>query len=148
MSSMKTVDFTFDTITMWDWYDGIVRAIGSHQQRDYLIILAAWDISNARKAYVLVELDNNVASKMKKLEANSKNTTAKQETWNSFNRLFEEYLRSYKGVVYLTYAEPIASQKFSSIIVNSIHLQKLTNYDLEMTLTETACAFWFDLNNS
>jgi hypothetical protein len=82
-------------LTILDWYDGVVRAIGvdHKKQQQYLIILAAWDINTARRAYVLVELPTDIANEMTRLlEANSNDMAVKQKAWNSFNKHSIQYL--------------------------------------------------------
>ena len=135
-------------LTILDWYDGVVRAIGvdHKKQQQYLIILAAWDINTARRAYVLVELPTDIANEMTGLlEANSNDMAVKQKAWNSFNNIYDKYLCNYKGNLHLTLDKPNAGQQIASIIVDSTNLQRLTDYDIEKTLTETACTFWFNL---
>jgi hypothetical protein len=142
--SLPMINLLLKEIETLDWYDGLVRAIGIHEQKQYLLILAAWDIKNHRKAYVLLELDSLNANKMRALTLNFSDEKSKEKQWDSFNTTFDEYLCGFKGVVYLIIGEPTQGQNFSGKVISSSNLSKLINYDIEKVLTDEAVSFWLD----
>jgi hypothetical protein len=144
MSYTETRNFTFDEISVWDWYDGIVRATGTSLGRPYFITLAAWDSAGRRKAYLLSELHAGLADKLKSLEGETNDAETKQKTWDSFTRLFENYLQDYTGALYLSLEEPEVGREISSRSIDTKHLRTLRNYNVEMTVSEDACTYWFD----
>ena len=145
MSDTETRNFTFDEISVWDWYDGIVRATGVSLHQPYFIILAAWDMAARRKAYLLSDLPPGLAEDLKSLEVASQDSTTKQVTWDSFTQLFEGYLQARTGTLYLSFDEPEVGRVISSRLIDTKHLRTLRNYDVEQAISEEACTYWFDL---
>lgn len=145
MSCTETRSLTFDEISVWDLYDGVVRATGVSRQRHYFVTLAAWDIGNRRKIYLLSELHTSLADKLKGLEGGAQDPETKQERWNSFTQLFENYLRGYEGVLYISCDEPAVGQEISCRLIDTKHLRTLSDYDVEKAVSEAACIYWFGL---
>jgi hypothetical protein len=146
MVSGQTIEFVFDNVHVFDWYDGIARAIGIQQQEFYLIMLAAWDINKSRKAYVLVNLDKAIAKEIEKHTLENDDIKTKASRWNTINLALETYLNNYSGIVYLTFEEPQLGEPLSLQAINSMHLQKLLEYSIEKTLSPEAIDFWFSVD--
>src|SRR5882724_7127150 len=145
MSPLQTQVFVFEAISTFEWYDGIVRAVGSFDQKNFLIVLAAWDIRRNEKAYVFLEIDSGTAERMKHLSSGSEHGISKVKVWDSLNQLFEYCISNHKEPCYLAHDQPKAGEAVSTSILARANLDKLANYDLENALTEAACLFWFGL---
>lgn len=143
MSDTEKRNFTFEEISVWDWYDGIVRATGVFLRQHYFITLAAWDIPKRRKAYVLSHLPTGLAEELKSLENEPQDSASKHEIWDSFTQLFESYIKDYTGLLYLSFDEPQIGYEFASRIIDPKHFQTLRNYDVEKSVSEAACTYWF-----
>jgi len=142
---MERRDFVFDSVNVLDWYDGLVLAIGVHQQTDYLLILVAWDIESKCKAYVVLDLDSAIAKSMRQLTVSTPNLESKQQNWVTFNTILNDYLGDYQDEAYITVGEPNQGRKSSAKLISSVHLSNLKNYDIENALSEEAITLWLSL---
>ena len=143
--SSKPKYLVLNQIIILDWYDGIVRGIGEAQEGHYLLTLAAGDIAARRRTYVVIDLDQATREQMKLLADWQNKETSKPEEWVHFNRIFDEYLKSYSGVVYLLKEEPVEGRDLLLKPIALDHLKHLQHFDLDKAFSSTAQTFWFNL---
>ena len=141
MKLQKLETLRFDQISILEWHDGAVRGIGTQNRTVYLFILVAWDLVNARKAYVLLKLESVIADEMMRL-TDVRNTQATPETWNEFNKRFDEYIHNYRGECFITLEQPIARRTLGVARIYLKSLKKLRSYRVEKTVSTSAVRFW------
>lgn len=143
LSALERIYFVPDEISILEWYDGVIRGIARSQDKAYLFILAAWDLSNAKKAYVLIDVDIATAAEMKLLCNWKLGDRADEGKWQRFNEIFDEYLRNYNGPVYISNEVPKATRPIAITRITTDHLHELLDYDLEKIMDLKAQTLWF-----
>ncbi len=145
MLSSLIKQFLVDKMTILDWYDGIVRAIVSIQGQSYLLVLVAWDAGGLQKAFILTKLSLPFAATISRLALEANNESVKEERWSEFNNLLEKYMSDYWGELYLTYEEPRQGKVFSASAINTEHLRRVKEQNIESADSSEARDFWFTL---
>lgn len=145
MNPQKSEVLLFDGISVLEWYDGVVRGIGTHQGKYYLIVLVAWAADDRRRAFVVLSLDRNIGDEMTRLtRENDKEDQVRK--WDEFNRLFDTYVSTYNRDAYLLLKEPGEQTELSVVPISADCLGRLVPYNVENTLSVTATAFWFNIS--
>ena len=143
MSSPELIEIRFDNICVFDWYDGLVRAIGFKGDRAYLIILAAWDKKGELKIYLLIPLGGETARGLLELvEQCSRDLPSKQLLWDKLSDSVEMTLKNYQGNIYLSTREPTCEVNTLATVIVRSHLSKLSNYSYETLFEEDSIKYW------
>src|SRR5262245_56653907 len=147
MNDRKLRSLFLDTVHVLEWHDGLIRAIGTCQDEFYLIALVAWDLERATKAYLVLSLDRSTADEM--IKCTEKERDGTQITrWHSFNSLFDEYVSTYDGSVYLVQGlhvvckEIPVGKEIPLVERDQEDLKYLKRYDLEAAIRMEALARW------
>ncbi len=143
MSSSELMEIRFDNIRIFDWYDGLVRAIGFDGEWNYLIILVAWDKKSDLKIYLLVPLEMETAKRLLELvDQSSRDLPNKQLLWDKLSDGIERFLNNYQGNVYLSTNEPSCETKTLAKAILTSHLSKLSSYSSEKPFEEESIKYW------
>ena len=132
---------SFDSIHILEWHDGIVRAIGTGQERTYLLFLVAWDLKSGSRAYLLLQLPPNIANEIM-LSISEGQEGSQMDKWNRFNRLFDDFVANYRESVYLLLQEPVVGKDLPLRIRNKEDLKVLGTYNIEMVFRPEALTCW------
>ena len=143
MTENARKEFRFDKIDIFQWYDGMVRAVAASGEQYHLLILVAWDPATNKRTYVLINLEPNVAKQIERLN-NWQDEPELEGAWEQINELYRNSITSYDGPVYCLAEEPCAGKEFSAIRVPA-DLKELTNYELEQTMEPAAQNYWFNV---
>ena len=135
MDCLESTDIVLDQIKILDRYDGIVIATAIQQQKTYLILLAAWDLAGARKAFVLLDIQRSVEVEI--------NFCVGEKNWNRFKEILDGVLFGYNVDAYLTFDEPTVGKCVSFSRISPKELASLRNYDFESALTFESLTQWF-----
>jgi len=142
LKHMEEANLILDNITILEWYDGVVRAIGNIKDERFLIILVAWDMVTSQKLYILVKLNPELADEFVNELADDE---SKEERWEKFNFEFNDYMKKYNDIVYIVFGEPKETYSFIGKKIVSTYVKSLVNYEFENTLSDQAKDFWFNI---
>lgn len=143
MNSPELIEIRFDNIRTFDWYDGLVRAIGFNGELTYLIILVAWDKKSDLKTYILVPLEMETAKRLLELvDQSSYDSPNKELLWDKLSDSIKEFLENYQGHVYLSTCEPVCGVNTLVKVIVTSHLSQLSSYSCESSLGEDSIKYW------
>lgn len=124
---MKKEQIFFDEIEILEWYDGIVRGIGVGDGKSYLIVLASWDTAMNTRLYLVLDLDENTRQTFR---AKFENNASKEENWQAFAAVFDDFIKNYSGKVRSIQDEIIVGKKFQMESIHTELLDRIVPYDI------------------
>lgn len=133
---MNNKKVCLESINIIEWYDGVVRAIGKSGTENYLLVLIKWELAKNNRTYALFELDDNASSEFENCFAESSKET-KENMWKQFETLFDSFISSYKGEIYLLESEKDLNTKVEyqlSIENSKSFVLSVNKYDFEKVL--------------
>lgn len=132
----------FRKFQILEWYDGVTRAIGLVKGKEYMIILAAWDMESARKVFLVTEIKKSDADQMVYYLTYPKIPV---EGWDQFNEEFASYVRSYGGPVWALINGVIKeNEAYDLTEVDRKCLFDLVNYDILKVINPKNLQRWFN----
>ena len=131
-----------DGLNIFDWYDGVILAVATASEREFLVNTAAYNMSTGERVYLLLEIDRPTATILK---AALSTTQSREENWAEFSKTHSELLRSHAGSIYITAARSIKlgdELQIRTLDRNFFDTVRESLLDANRPFTTEAVEFW------
>ena len=128
-----------DQVEIIGWYDGVLDALVSAEERTYLVLIASYDIYKWHLIHAVLELDQKNADHFSSV---LNGPGSLEEQWNGFKGACTDFIDNYTGPAYITEGKIGAGEIVELIPLNSSSVGRLRVRNDELPGDPAEVEFW------